>query len=127
MLDVSDQLLIQTHQQSKIRTRTFQKSALEKSALEKSDIVDGAELTGDTEPKCKCVDVRSKCKKCRSQCFDTTFTIIVVIIVRIIFTCSFFFECVLSNHTFQTNPDSNTNLSKLFNYIAPASLWYTFY
>ena len=51
LLDVSDQLLIQTHQQSKIRTRTFQKST-----LEKSDIVDGAELTDDTEPKCKCVD-----------------------------------------------------------------------
>ena len=69
-MDVSDQLLIQTHQQNKIRTRTFQKSALEKSALEKSDIVDGAELTDDTEPKCKCVDVRSKCKMLRSQCFD---------------------------------------------------------
>jgi len=32
-----------------------------------------------------------KIEKLRSQCFDTTFTIIVVIIVRIIFTCSFFF------------------------------------
>ena len=57
--------------------------------------------------------------------FNTIFTIIVVIIVRIIFICSFFFQCVLSNHTFQTNPNSSTNLSKLFNYIAPASLLYT--
>ena len=32
-----------------------------------------------------------KIEKCRSQCFDTTFTIIVVIVVKIIFTRSFFF------------------------------------
>ena len=32
-----------------------------------------------------------KIEKLRSQCFDTTFTIIVVIIVKIIFACSFFF------------------------------------
>ena len=29
--------------------------------------------------------VRSKLKSCRSQCFDTTFTIIVVIVVVVIF------------------------------------------
>ena len=32
-----------------------------------------------------------KIEKCRSQCFDTTFTILVVIIVKIIFICSFLF------------------------------------
>ena len=49
-------------------------------------------------------------EKCRSQCFDTTFTILVVIIVKIIFICLFFFESVLSKHTFQTNPNSTTKL-----------------
>ena len=33
--------------------------------------------------------------------------------------------CLLYNHSFKTNPNTVTNLSKLFNYIAPASLLYT--
>ena len=50
-------------------------------------------------------------------------TILVVIIVKIIFLRSFFFYCLLVNYTFQTNPNTVTNLSKLSNYIAPASLF----
>ena len=53
-------------------------------------------------------------------------TILVVIIVKMIFLRSFFFYCLLVNYTFQTNPNTVTNLSKLSNYIAPASLFYTF-
>ena len=44
-------------------------------------------------------------------------TIVVVIIVKMIFMSSFFFYCLLCNHSFQTNPNSTTNLCKLFNYI----------
>ena len=70
-------------------------------------------------------------------------TILVVIIVEIVFIHSFFFYCLLCNHSFPTNPNSTTNLYKLlsffihffnfstfqlFNYIAPASSFlYTFY
>ena len=50
--------------------------------------------------------------------------ITVVIIVKIIFICSFFFQCVLLKHTFQTNPNSNTNCMIFFNYIASASLFF---
>ena len=52
-----------------------------------------------------------------------------VIIVRIVFIGSFLFYCLLSNHSFPTNPNSITNCFKLFfllqlyNYIAPASLF----
>ena len=56
--------------------------------------------------------------KCSKLC-----TILVVIIVKIISLCSFLFYCLLCNHSFQTNPNNVTNLSKLFNYIAPASLF----
>ena len=42
----------------------------------------------------------------------------VVIIVKFIFIRSFLFCCLLSNHSFQTNPNTVTNLSKLFNYTA---------
>ena len=49
--------------------------------------------------------------------------ILVVIVVKIIFIHSFLFYCLLYNHSFKTNPNSVTNLSKLFNYIAPASLF----
>ena len=38
---------------------------------------------------------------------------------------SFLFYCLLYNHSFKTNPNTVTNLSKLLNYIAPASLLYT--
>ena len=54
-------------------------------------------------------------------------SIIVVIIVKIIFISSFLLCCLLYNHSFKTNPNSTTNLSKLFNYIAPASLFYTIF
>ena len=37
----------------------------------------------------------------------------VVIIVKIIFIGSFFFYCLLYNHSFQTNPNSVTNCFKL--------------
>ena len=50
-------------------------------------------------------------------------SIIVVIIVNIIFISPFLLCCLLYNHSFKTNPNSTTNLSKLFNYIAPASLF----
>ena len=50
-------------------------------------------------------------------------SIIVVIIVKIIFMSSFLLCCLLYNHSFKTNPNSITNLSKLFNYTAPASLF----
>ena len=50
----------------------------------------------------------------------------VVIIVKIIFIRSILFYCLLDNHSFKTNPNTVTNLSKLFNYIAPASLFDTF-
>ena len=50
--------------------------------------------------------------------FSKLCTILVVIIVKIIFMCSFFFYCLLCNHTFQTNLNSGINLSELFNYIA---------
>ena len=53
-------------------------------------------------------------------------SIIVVIIVKIIFLCSFLLYCLLYNHSFKTNPNSTTNLSKLFNYTAPASLFHAF-
>ena len=37
-------------------------------------------------------------------------SIIAIIIVRMIFICSFLVECLLCNHTFQTNPNKyNTN------------------
>ena len=42
-------------------------------------------------------------------------TILIVIIVKIISLRSFLFECVLYNHSFKTNPNSVTNLSKLYN------------
>ena len=54
---------------------------------------------------------------------------VALIIVRILFICSFLFYCLLYNHSFQTNPNSITNCLKLFsllqlyNYIAPASLF----
>ena len=50
--------------------------------------------------------------KCSKVC-----TILVVIIVKITFVNSFFFYCLLYNHSFKTNPNTVTNLSKLFNYI----------
>ena len=59
--------------------------------------------------------------KCSTLC-----TILVVIIVKIIFIRSFLFYCLLCNHSFKSNPNTVTNLSKLFNYIAPASLFDTF-
>ena len=40
-------------------------------------------------------------------------SIIVVIIVKMIFLCSFLLCCLLYNHSFKTNPNSTTNLSKL--------------
>ena len=54
---------------------------------------------------------------------------VAIIIVRKVFISSFFFYCLLLNHSFQTNPNSITNCFKLFsllqlyNYIAPASLF----
>jgi H+/Cl- antiporter ClcA len=51
---------------------------------------------------------------------------VVVIIVKIIFIHSFLFYCLFYNHSFKTNPNTVTNFSKLFNYIAPASLFITF-
>ena len=54
---------------------------------------------------------------------------VAVIIVRIVFISSFFFYCLLLNHSFPTNPNKITNCFKLFsllqlyNYIAPASLF----
>ena len=54
---------------------------------------------------------------------------VAVIIVRIVFISSFLFYCLLSNHSFQTNPNRITNCFKLlslfttYNYIAPASLF----
>ena len=53
---------------------------------------------------------------------DALYTILVVIIVKIIFICSFLFQCLLYNHSFKTNLNNITNLSKLFNYTAPASI-----
>ena len=50
----------------------------------------------------------------------------IVIIVKIIIIHSFLFYCLLCNHTFQTNPNSTTNFSKLFNYTAPSLPFYTF-
>ena len=55
---------------------------------------------------------------------------VAVIIVRILFVGPFLFYCLLLNHSFQTNPNMITNCVKLFsllqlyNYIAPASLFY---
>ena len=40
-------------------------------------------------------------------------SIIVVIIVKMIFIRSFLLCCLLYNHSFKTNPNSTTNLSKL--------------
>jgi len=60
-------------------------------------------------------------KRCRSN--------VAVIIIRILFISSFLFYCLLSNHSFQTNPNRITNCFKLlslfttYNYIAPASLF----
>ena len=45
---------------------------------------------------------------------------VAVIIVRILFISSFLFYCLLSNHSFQTNPNKITNCFKLF------SLYYNF-
>ena len=54
-------------------------------------------------------------------------TILVVIIVKIIFIHLILFYCLLCSHSFKTDPNTVTNLSKLFNYIAPTSLfWYIF-
>ena len=55
---------------------------------------------------------------------------VAVIIVRVIFISSFLFYWLLSNHSFQTNSNKMTNCFKLFsllqlyNYIAPASLFW---
>ena len=49
--------------------------------------------------------------------FSNCITIIDVIIVRIVFINSFLFCCLLYNHSFKTNPNTVTYLSKLFNYI----------
>jgi len=57
--------------------------------------------------------------------FSKVCTVLVVIIVKIIFIRSFLFYCLPYNHSFQTNPNSVTNLSNFFNYIAPASIFYT--
>ena len=55
-----------------------------------------ANLAGTFQKKVK--------KVCRSQCFwTTTFTSILVVIIAPIYS-SFFFECVLLNHTFQNKP-----------------------
>ena len=51
-------------------------------------------------------------------------TILVVNIVKDDSFSSFFFYYVLCNYSFKTNPNSTTNLSKLFNCIAPASLFF---
>ena len=58
---------------------------------------------------------------------------VAVIIVRIVFTSSILFYCLLLNHSFQTNPNRTTNCFKLlllylqlYNYIAPASLFLIF-
>jgi hypothetical protein len=71
--------------------------------------------------------VRSKIKKVENVVnivviYNNSF----VIIVRIVFICLFLFYCFLCNHSFQIDPNSVTNLFKLYNYIAPASLFYTF-
>ena len=39
---------------------------------------------------------------------------VAVIIVRVLFICSFLFYCLLLNHSFYTNPNSVTNYFKLF-------------
>ena len=39
---------------------------------------------------------------------------VAVIIVRIVFICSFLFYCLLLNHSFQTNPNRMTNCFQLF-------------
>ena len=39
---------------------------------------------------------------------------VAVIIVRIVFIGSFFFDCLFSNHSFQTNPNKITNCFQLF-------------
>ena len=55
---------------------------------------------------------------------------VAVIVVEVIFISSFLFYCLLLNHSFPTNPNSITNCFKLFsllqlyNYIAPASLFW---
>ena len=56
-------------------------------------------------------------------------TKIVVIIVLLDSFSAFFFYCVLLNHTFQTNPNTVTKLSKLFNYICSmrSLFFYTFF
>tara|TARA_B100000795_G_scaffold23078_1_gene15492 strand:- start:267 stop:671 length:405 start_codon:yes stop_codon:yes gene_type:complete len=55
-------------------------------------------------------------------------TILVVFIVAIFLIRSFLFLCVLCKNTFQTNPNSITDFSKLFFLLqttpAPASLFY---
>ena len=54
------------------------------------------------------------------------YSILVVIIARIVFIHSFLFYWLLCSHSFKTNPNTVTNISKLFNYTAPASLFDTF-
>ena len=56
---------------------------------------------------------------------------VAVIIVSIVFISSFLFYCLLLNRSFSSNPNRITNCLKLFssllqlyNYIAPASLFY---
>ena len=46
--------------------------------------------------------------------FSKMCTILVVIIVKIIFIRPFLFSCLLYNHSFKTNPNTVTNLSKLY-------------
>ena len=43
-------------------------------------------------------------------------TVAVVIIVEITFSRTFFFYCLLCNHSFSTNPNSSTNLFNLFSF-----------
>ena len=43
---------------------------------------------------------------------------VAVIIVRVIFISSFFFYCLLLNHSFQTNPNSSTNYFELFSFFS---------
>ena len=57
------------------------------------------------------IDIGTSLKKrkksfLRSLCLNTTFTILAIIIVRIVFICWLLFYCLLFNHSFQINPNS---------------------
>ena len=77
----------------------------------------GTSLLQEEEEEKKKIEIVPPLKgtlKIKKLKFSKLCTILVVIIVKIIFIRSILFYCLLYSHSFKTNPNTVTNLSKLF-------------